>query len=166
MGELAEADHGGGFDVPAGEPAVALHHDHAVGGAVADGDGAAGQDGEFLGAVGGGAVADPVFDVAPGLHLGARPDRARAHEVVVAEVRVDVGLPVDHLHQPVDVAHAVGRGVLPQQRLGHHGVAGERLVHGEHVGGGLGLVGAQAAWGVEDAGRDVPAGADLEPIGL
>src|SRR5690606_27760959 len=63
FGPLAEADERGGAHGQRAEAAVALHRDDAVGFGIGDGDGAAREDGELLGAEIGGAVRDPDFPV-------------------------------------------------------------------------------------------------------
>ena len=76
---------------------------------------------------------------------------------LAAEVRVHVRLPVEDLDEVVHVPDLLLRAVLPEQLLRDDGVPGEGLVHGEHVGGLLRLVGAQAARGVQDpAGTSQP----------
>ena len=56
--------------------------------------------------------------------------------------------------------------VLDQQLPRHRPALDQRLIHAEHVGAPLRLVGHQRAGGVQDAGRHQPAGAGLQPIGL
>ena len=56
--------------------------------------------------------------------------------------------------------------VLDQQRPGHFAAFDQRLVHAEHVGAPLRLVGAHRAGGVQHAGGHHPAGARLQAVGL
>ncbi len=58
------------------------------------------------------------------------------------------------------------RHVLDQQVPGHLAPLDQRLVHAEHVGAPLRLVGAHRAGGVQHAGGDHPAGAGLQAIRL
>ena len=161
---MAEADQRRRVKRPDAHPSVPLHHDQAVGGGVPDGHGAPGQDGQFLRAEGGGLVANPLLHIALGLHFVQRPHRPRLHETVRHEIRVQVQFPVNHVQQMLQIAPFGGRRVLPQQFLRHHGGACQGLVHRKHVRSSLGLVGAQAAGGVQDSRRHVPTRSDVQPV--
>ena len=55
---------------------------------------------------------------------------------------------------------------MVKQRPRHRPAFDQGLIHGEHVGAPLRLVGHQGAGRVQDAGRDQPAGAGLQAIRL
>ena len=71
--------------------------------------------------------------------------------------RVNIGFPVDHLNQIVEVTDPVGRAVFPEQVLRNNCIPYQGLVHGKDIRGKLWLVGAQAARRMQYAGRDVQA---------
>ena len=85
---------------------------------------------------------------------------------MLLEARIDVLLPVELLDDEVQVVVLVLGHVLDQQRPGHFAAFDQRLVHAEHVGAPLRLVGTHRAGGVQHAGGDHPAGAGLQAIGL
>ena len=65
----------------------------------------------------------------------------------------------------VVVADQFFGGILPQQIIGDNMVSPQQaLVHGEDIGCELRLVGAQGAGCVQDSGRHVPTGVDLQLI--
>ena len=109
------------------------------------------------------AVDDPAIGVA--VAAAALVDD-RLQVVVLLEVRVDVLLPIELLDDEVEILVLVLGHVLDQQRPGHFAAFDQRLEHAEHVGAPLRLVGAERAGRVQHAGRNQPAGAALQPIGL
>ncbi len=147
--QLPEADESGRFNIPDAHFSVALHHDHAVGTVVVDGDGLAGEDGEFFGLIAFAVVADPEFTIAFGLHLRFVFDQLRRAEVGFFEMGIDVFLPVDDIHEVVEVSDFLFRHVFPEEFFGEDApVLGDGLIHGVDVGGDLRFVGAEAARGV------------------
>ena len=79
---------------------------------------------------------------------------------------VDVFLPVELPDDEVEIVVLLFRHVLDEQAPRHRPSLDERLKHCEHVAAPLWLIGEQRARSVQDARRDQPACATLEPVGL
>ena len=147
--------------------AGALDADEAVGAGILDGARGAWIDGEFFG----GeelfaidlAVNDPAVDVALAAGIG---DGDGLEVVVVLETRIHVLLPVELIHDEVDVLVLRLGHVLHEERPRNLAALDEVLVHTEDVGAPLRLVGAEGAGRVKDARIDEPAGADFEAVGF
>ena len=85
---------------------------------------------------------------------------------MVLEAGIDVALPIELLHQVIQVSVFVLRYVLDEQLPRHRSPLDHRLVHAENVRAPLRLVSHERARRVQDARRHQPAGAGLEPISL
>ena len=85
---------------------------------------------------------------------------------MVLELRVDVRLPVELVHDEVEVLVLLLGHVFHEELPGDVAAFDQALIHAEDVGAPLRLVGAERAGRVEDAGTDEPAGAGLQAIGL
>ena len=109
------------------------------------------------------AVDDPAVGVAL---AAARCVDDRLQVIVLLEMRIDVLLPIELLDDEVEILVLLLGHVLDQQRPGHFAPFDQRLEHAEHVGSPLRLVGAKRAGRVQHAGRNQPAGAALQAIGL
>ena len=81
--------------------------------------------------------------------------------VVVLEIWVEVLFPIELVDDEVDVLVLVLGHVLHEEGPGDFAAFDEVLIHPEDVGSPLGLIGAERAGGMEDAGIDEPAGAGL-----
>ncbi len=79
---------------------------------------------------------------------------------------IHVGVPVELVHDEVEVLVLALGHVLDEEVPGDVAAFDHALIHAEDVGAPLGFVGAEGAGGVEDAGADEPAGAGLEAVGL
>ena len=86
--------------------------------------------------------------------------------MVVLEVRIDVGLPIELIHEVIEVLVLLGRDVFDQKRPRHLASFDQRLIHPEDVASPLWLVGHKRTRGVQQAGSHEPSRSGLEPIGL
>src|ERR1039458_6833395 len=167
FGQFGEADELGAVEGLAVDLAAALDADEAVGAFVFDGALGAGLDGQLLGreellAVDL-AIDDPAVHEAVFAGVG---DGDGFEVVVVLEAGVDVRIPVELVHDEVEVLVLVLRHVLDEQVPGDIAAFDHALINAEELRGPLGFVGAEGAGGVEDAGADKPAGAGLEAVGF
>ena len=165
FGELVEADELRAVEDLAVDRAGALDADEAVGALVGDGALGARFDGQFLRGEVLELVDLAVDDPLVGVALALDGDD-RLEVVVILEVRVDVLVPVELVHDEVDVLVLGLRHVLDEEGPRYFAAFDEVLVHAEHVGTPLRLIGAERAGSVEDARVDEPAGAGLELVGL
>ena len=145
---------------------MALHHNHSIGRRILDGHRCTGQNGQLLGTEGIRFITDPLINISLRLHLFNAANRNRCHKTVFSEVRINIKLPVNNLHQIINIMHTVLRGVLPEQLLRHNRITGQRLIHGKHIRGFLRLIGAERARCVQHPRRHIPAGTRLKPVGL
>src|SRR5437870_9800720 len=86
--------------------------------------------------------------------------------MIVLEVGVYVAFPVELLDQVIKVLMMLLGHVLDQKLPGHGTAFDQGLIHAEHVGAPLGLIGDEGAGGVQDAWGNQPACPRLETIGL
>ena len=86
--------------------------------------------------------------------------------MVVLEVRIHVAGPVELIDDEIEVPVLALGHVLHKQTPRNFTAFHEVLVHAEYITAPLRFVGAKAARRVQYAGRDQPAGAGLEAIGL
>jgi len=165
LGFRAETDHRRRLQVQRAHAALALDGDPAAGAGVLQRTLGPRLDRQPLGAdqllAAEQPVDDPVID--PALPVVG----ADGFEIVVVlEIRIDVGFPVQLIDNEVQVLVLVRRHVLDQQRPGHDAAFDQRLVHAEHVAAPLRLVGTQRAGCVQHARRHRPPRAPLQPIGF
>ena len=145
----------------------ALHCDPAAGASVLHRDLRARLEREFLGAEELPAIDMAVDDPAVGGTGSASLFiDERSKKIALLVVGVDVLLPVELTDDEVEIVVLLLRHVLDEQAPRHRSSLDERLEHCEHVAAPLWLVGEKRARRVEDARRDQPAGATLEPVGL
>src|ERR1051325_1401689 len=167
FGQFGEADEFGAVKRMAIDLAVALNADQTIGAVVFDAAVHARLDGEFFGGeelfAGDFAIDDPAVHVSGFARVR---DGDRFEVMMVFEFRVNVGGPVELVHDPVEVpVFALGH-VFDEERPGNFAAFDERLIHGEDVAAPLRFVSAERAGGVKDARANEPTRAGLEAIGL
>ena len=165
FGELVETDELRAVEDLAVDRARTLDADQAVGTVVGDGALGTRLDSQFLRGEVLELVDLAVDDPLVGVALALDGDD-RLEVVVILEVRVDVLVPVELVHDEVDVLVLGLRHVLDEKGPRYFAAFDEVLVHAEHVGTPLRFIGAERARSVEDARVDEPAGAGLELVGL
>ena len=85
---------------------------------------------------------------------------------VFGEFGIDVGVPVEHPDDEIEVVMMFRRHILHQQIPRHRAAFHHGLEHAEHVGIHLRLIGHQRPGRVQNAGVDLPAGARLQLVGF
>ena len=160
---LAEADHRGRRDVvPANRP-VPLSQDEAVCGGVLDRHRSARHHRQLFRGVPCRAVTHPLLAIAVRAVV-SRTHRPRKLAVRVRELRVHVGIPVEHADEIVEVVMIFGPDVLGQKAAIHDAAVDQRLEHRKDVAVHLRLVRDERSWRVKNSGIDLPAGTWLEPV--
>src|SRR6266404_5921420 len=107
------------------------------------------------------AINNPLVEVAV---LGGVGDEYWLEVMVIFEAGVHVGIPVELVHDEVEVLALVFWHILDQETPRDVSALDHALVHAEDVAAPLRFVSAKAAGRMEDGGPDQPAGAWLEPI--
>ncbi len=113
----------------------------AVGGGVADGDGAAREDGEFFGRVYSSNKRSSFRSIPLRPSVGA--DIRLGFEAGWAELGIGVGVPIEHVEEVIEVVVVLRGDVLDEEVPRHRAAFHHRLIHREHVGVHLRLIGHQ-----------------------
>ena len=86
--------------------------------------------------------------------------------MVIFETRIDIAVPVELIHQVVEIVGPVLGNILDQQFPRDGTPFNHRLIHAKYIRAPLRLVSDQRTRGVQDARRHQPARAGLEPVCL
>src|SRR5437867_412215 len=160
LGQLGEADEFGAIEGLAIDFADALDANEAVSAVVLDAALGARLDGEFFGSEKLFAIDFAIDNPAVHVALFARIGYGDGFEIVIIfELRVHVGFPIELLDDPVEVFVLAAWHVFNKEGPGHFTALDEGLIHRKHVAAPLRLVGAERAGSVEDARTDEPAAA-------
>ena len=109
-------------------------------------------------------VAHPLLRVAARGHLLLGPHRLRMEQPVLGEFRIDVGVPIQHADDVVQVVMIFRRHVLHQKVPRHRPAFHHRLEHPEYIRIHLRLISDQRPRRMQDARVDLPSGARLQAI--
>src|SRR5580693_8218972 len=112
-------------------------------GAVSDKSSPSWENGKFLGGIPTRSVRDPLFGIAALVHLVAGTDELRKHLVRFRELRIDVGVPVQHADEVVEVVMVFQRDIFGHETPVYKASLYQRLKHRKHIAIHLRLVGDQ-----------------------
>src|SRR5439155_9587160 len=123
------------------DPAVALHANEAIRTIISNRAFHSGVDREFLGAeellAFNFAINNPAIHVTFLLRIG---DRNRLEIMVVLELCVDIPIPIQLLHNPIEVPVFAFRHIFDEQRPGNFATFNKRLIHAKDIAAPLRLI--------------------------